>query len=238
MPTPAHCANSCITTSPGPGIQGHHDQASADHSSHMYSRCLWTQRRGGAPSLSICLSVSVEVSASLGEPLGPTLRAPCMGTFSLSLRWGAPSPCSFLNQVLSSIWTRTCPEFILSPGGDRTPRKEPSLSTIMCGAFTPLLLLVLGPVLVTQSLPTHLPSHLLSLTRSVVPEEGPSQVMPGLSNSLQCFWLFGRMEFCKSQWHLFSGPGRSQRRAGEWASLSLSPTAGPGSFCHIQLSTL
>ena len=87
-------ANSCITASPGPGIQGLRDQASADHSSHTSSRCLWAQRRGGAPSLSICLSVSVEVSANLGEPPGQTLGAPCMGTFSLSLRWGAPSPPS------------------------------------------------------------------------------------------------------------------------------------------------
>ena len=47
-------ANSCITASPGPGIQGLRDQASADHSSHTSSRCLWAQRRGGAPSLSIC----------------------------------------------------------------------------------------------------------------------------------------------------------------------------------------
>ena len=87
-------ANSCITASPGPGIQGLCDQASADHSSHTSSRCLWAQRRGGTPSLSICLSVSVEVSANLGKPPGQTLGAPCMGTFSLSLRWGAPSPCS------------------------------------------------------------------------------------------------------------------------------------------------
>ena len=80
-------ANSCITASPGPGIQGRHDQASADHSSHTSSRCLWAQRRGSTPSLSLCLSVSAEVSANLGEPPGQTLGAPCMGTFSLSLRW-------------------------------------------------------------------------------------------------------------------------------------------------------
>ena len=106
-----------LKSPPGPGIQGLRDQASADHSSHTSSRCLWAQRKGGTPSLSICLSVSVEVSANLGKPPGQTLGAPCMGTFSLSLRWGAPSPPP-----------------------RQSSKEEPSLSTIVSGAFTALLL--------------------------------------------------------------------------------------------------
>ena len=67
----------------------------------------------------------------------------------------------------------------ITPLRDRAPRKEPSLSTIMSGAFTALLPLVLDPVLVTQwSLPAHLPSHLLSLIRSEVPGEGPFKSHP------------------------------------------------------------